>query len=100
MSLQVTSIHLQGCSIVGIIVGWLFWVFTMDYLCATVDSLASALGKTTFGRSKIRDGRHTFCKGGPVMHNPVVHRSRPQWEQTATISNFAPPERGFGHSAI
>ena len=95
VSLQGTSIHLQGCSIVGIIVGWLFWVFTMDYLRATVDSLASALGKTTFGRCKIRDGRHSFCKGGPVMRNPVPHHSRPQWEQTATISNFALPKRGF-----
>ena len=98
MSLQGTSIHLQGCSIVGIIVGWLFWVFTMDYLRATVDSLASALGKNTFGWRKIRDGRHSFCKGGPVMQNPVLHHSRPQWEQTATISNFAPPKRVFGHS--
>ena len=95
MSLQGTSIHLQGRSIVGIIVGWLFWVFTMDYLRATVDSLASALGKNTFGKGKIRNGRHSFCKWDPVMHNPVVHHSRPQWEQTATISNFAPPKRGF-----
>ena len=71
----------------------------MDYLRATVDSLASALGKTTFGKGKIRDGRHSFCKGGPVMHNPVVHRSRPQWEQTATISNFAAPKRVFAQCA-
>ena len=98
VSLQGTSIHLQGISIVGIIVGWLFWVFTMDYLRATVDSLASALGKTTFGSRKIRVGRPSFCKGGPVIQHRVLHHSRPQREQTSTISNFAPPKRVFGHS--
>ena len=98
VSLQGTSIHLQGISIVGIIVGWLFWVFTMDYLCARRWTLASALGKNTFGRRKIRDGRHLFCEWDPVMRNPVPHHSRPQWEQTATISNFALPKRVFGHS--
>ena len=98
--MQGTSIHLQGRSLVGIIVGWLFWVFTMDYLRATVDSLASALGKNTFGRSKIRDGRHSFCKWDPEVPHRVGHHSRPQWEQTATISNFAPPKRVFGHSTV
>ena len=81
VSLQGTSIHLQGCSIVGIIVGWLFWVFTMDYLCATVDSLASALGKNTFGRRKIRDGRHSFCKWDPEVAHRVGHHPRPQWKK-------------------
>ena len=86
-------------SLVSLLVGC--FGFSQWIICARrCLTLASALGKTTFGRRKIRDGRHSFCEWDPVMQNRVLHHSRPQWEQTSTISNFAPPKRGFGHSAI